>query len=117
MRYNTHTVIDEAFRSVPHPFHQCIIAMVYDKGTEIYVPIVNALVTCKNEYIYSEVFNQIVVLMEYNWRPCIIITDFEKALISSIKYRIFREQNSWVLFSLETSHQKEVNKIQNINQA
>ncbi|KAF0993206.1 hypothetical protein HZS_2061 [Henneguya salminicola] len=47
--------------------------------------------------------------MEYNWVPCIITTDFEKALIS-----IYREQNSWVVFSFETSHQKEVNKIKNI---
>ncbi|KAF0988005.1 hypothetical protein HZS_2629 [Henneguya salminicola] len=75
----------ETFRSAPHPFYQCIIVMVYDRGTEIYVPTVYALVTCKNEYIYSEAFPQIVVLMEYNWMSCIITTDFEKALISSIK--------------------------------
>ncbi|KAF0986744.1 hypothetical protein HZS_3897 [Henneguya salminicola] len=59
--------------------------MVYNIGTEIYVPTVCALVTCKNEYKYSEVFHQIVVLLKYNWMPCIITKDFEKALISSIK--------------------------------
>ncbi|KAF0985512.1 hypothetical protein HZS_1211 [Henneguya salminicola] len=53
MRYNSHTFFGGTFRSAPRPFYHRIIVMVYDIGTEIYVPTVNALVTCKKEYIYS----------------------------------------------------------------
>lgn len=85
MRYNTHTFIDGTFKVTPHPFYQCVIVMIYDLGTELYVPCAFALVTGKSEYIYCELFHQLIMIMEYNWMPKIITTDFEKALISAVK--------------------------------
>lgn len=53
MRYNSHTFIDGTFRSTPAPFKQCVIIMVYDHGTNSYVPCVYGLLTSKNEYLYN----------------------------------------------------------------
>lgn len=85
MRYNTHTFIDGTFKITPHPFYQCVIVMAYDCGTQLYVPCAFSLVSAKNEYIYCELFHQLIMLMEYNWMPRIVTTDFEKALICAVK--------------------------------
>ncbi|KAF0986611.1 hypothetical protein HZS_5099 [Henneguya salminicola] len=34
----------------PHPSYHSLIVMVYDRGTELYVPNVYALLSAKNEY-------------------------------------------------------------------
>lgn len=86
LRYNSHTFIDCTFKSTPSQFTQCLIIMVYDHATELYIPCVYALLTGKNECLYSSIFHEIIVLLEYNWMPKIITTDFEMALIKSIKY-------------------------------
>lgn len=86
MRYNSHTFIDATFRSTPSPFSQCLIIMVYDQSTEVYVPCVFALMTGKNEYMYCSVLHEIIVLLEYKWMPVTITTDFEYSLIKSVKY-------------------------------
>ncbi|KII64719.1 hypothetical protein RF11_05509 [Thelohanellus kitauei] len=44
MRYNAHTFIDGTFKVTPHPSYQCVIVMIYDYGTELYVPCAFALV-------------------------------------------------------------------------
>lgn len=110
MRYNTHTFIDGTFRATPHPFYQCIIVMVYDRGTETYVPTIYSLLTAKNEYIYSELFHQIVMLMEYNWMPSIITTDFEQALISSIKQEFPESKIYGCYFHLKQAINKKLKK-------
>ncbi|KAF0985615.1 hypothetical protein HZS_6017, partial [Henneguya salminicola] len=110
MIYNTYTFIGGTFRSAHQPLYQCIIVMVYDIGTEIYVPTVYALVTCKNENIYSEVFPQIVVLMGVQLDAVYHYYRFRKSINIVNQTRISREQNSLVLFSLETSHHKEKGK-------
>ncbi|KAF0991844.1 hypothetical protein HZS_5882 [Henneguya salminicola] len=80
--------------------------MVYNRGTEIYVPTVYALVSCKNEHIYSEIVHQIVVLMEYNWMPCIITTDFKKALISSTIQEFSESKNDGCHFHFKQNMRK-----------
>lgn len=86
MRYNSHTFIDCTFRSVPSPFLQCLIVMVYDAGTQLFVPCAYSLITTKNEYMYLTVFHELIVLTKYSWMPQIITSDFEISLIASIKH-------------------------------
>ncbi|KAF0989710.1 hypothetical protein HZS_7548 [Henneguya salminicola] len=52
MRYNSHMFVDCTFRSAPAPFNQCLIIMVHDAGTEMFVPCVYSLITLKSESIY-----------------------------------------------------------------
>ncbi|KAF1740448.1 hypothetical protein MXB_3522 [Myxobolus squamalis] len=86
MRYNNQTFIDCTFRCAPSPFTQCLIIMVYDNGTQMYIPCVYALVTCKNEYKYLTTFHEVIVLMKYIWMPLIIMSDFDFSLITALKY-------------------------------
>ncbi|KII71181.1 hypothetical protein RF11_09202 [Thelohanellus kitauei] len=44
-----HTFIDGTFKVTPHTFYQCVIVMIYDYRTELYVPCAFALVTGKSE--------------------------------------------------------------------
>lgn len=86
MRYNSHTFIDCTFRSVPSPFLQCLIVMVYDEGTRLFVPCAYCLLTSKNETLYLACFQQLIVLMKFNWMPRIITSDFESSLLKAIRH-------------------------------
>lgn len=90
LRYNGPAFIDATFRITPAPFMQCLIIMVYDIGTQLYIPCVYALTTTKNEYMYCTILHEIVVLSKYMWMPSSIVVDFEQALINACKYE-FKE--------------------------
>ncbi|KAF0989525.1 hypothetical protein HZS_1875 [Henneguya salminicola] len=64
--------------------------MVYDVGTELNVLCVYALMTSKNEYLYSVVLHELVFLMEFNWMLKYITMDFELGMICGI-YHEFPE--------------------------
>ena len=115
LRYNTHTFIDVTFKVTPHPFYQCVIVMTYDCGTRLYVPCAYALVTCKNEYIYCELLHQLIVLMEYNWMPRVITTDFEKALISAVKHEFPESRIIGCYFHLKQALQRKLIKFKMLN--
>ncbi|KAF0985465.1 hypothetical protein HZS_7112 [Henneguya salminicola] len=86
MRYNSHMCVDCTFRSATAPFTQCLIVMVHDAGTEIFVPCVYSLITSKSESIYLNVLHELIVLTKSNWMPQIITCDFELSHISAIKH-------------------------------
>ncbi|KAF0986330.1 hypothetical protein HZS_1431 [Henneguya salminicola] len=65
MHYNGHTFIDGSFRRVPVPFTQCLIIMVHDIETELFIPAESCLLTGKNKQIYCNVLHEIIVLVEY----------------------------------------------------
>lgn len=110
MRYNSHTFIDGTFKITPHSFYQCVIVMIYDCGTELYVPCAFGLVTGKNEHIYCELFHQLIMLMEYSWMPRVITTDFEQALISAIKQEFPESKISGCYFHLKQALQRKLKK-------
>ena len=86
MRYNGHTFIDATFRVVPAPFTQCLIVMVFDAGTQSFIPCVYCLMTGRNEYLYCIILHELIVLMEYSWMPTTITVDFEKGLIAAVTH-------------------------------
>ncbi|KAF0990154.1 hypothetical protein HZS_4696 [Henneguya salminicola] len=59
--------------------------MVFDPGTNLYVPRVSAPLTCKSESLYRTLFHGIIVLIEYSWMPRYISASFEKGHIKAVK--------------------------------
>ena len=49
---NVQIYIDGTFNIVPHPFYQCLIIMVYDVQTTVYVPVMYIFMTGKSESLY-----------------------------------------------------------------
>lgn len=111
MRYNSHTFIDCTFRCVPSPFLQCLVIMVHDVGTELFVPCVYCLLTSKNEYLYLTALHEIIVLTKFNWMPRIITSDFEIALITAIKHEFPESRLLCCYFHLKQSIKRKLKKI------
>ncbi|KAF0985677.1 hypothetical protein HZS_5395 [Henneguya salminicola] len=44
------------------------------------------ILTRKNEYLFSTIFQEIIVLLEYNWSPKLITVDFEMTRFKPIRY-------------------------------
>jgi hypothetical protein len=86
LRYEEHTFIDGTFKIVPKHFYQCVIVMTLDRGTNLYVPCVYALMTAKSEYLYCVLLHEIIVMLEYRWKPSFITTDFECSLIGAVRH-------------------------------
>jgi hypothetical protein len=87
LKYEGHTFFDATFWVVPAPFAQCFIVMVYDAGTNVFVPCVYCLMTAKLKHLYCIALHEIITLLDYHWTPRAITVDFEKALIAAVKYK------------------------------
>ncbi|KAF0990943.1 hypothetical protein HZS_3228 [Henneguya salminicola] len=110
MRYTTHTYIDATFRSTPSPFTQCLTIKVYDVGTELNIPCVHALMTSKNEYLYSVVLHKLVFLMEFNWMPKYTTMDLELGMIHAINHEFPESKNIGCYFHFKTAINKKLTK-------
>jgi hypothetical protein len=87
LRYNGQIFIDATFRVVPQGFAQLLIIMAFDRATNLYLPCAYALMTNRCEYLYCVALHEMVVLLEYDWDPSIVVVDFEKALIGAVRYQ------------------------------
>uniref|UniRef100_H3GKY8 MULE transposase domain-containing protein n=1 Tax=Phytophthora ramorum TaxID=164328 RepID=H3GKY8_PHYRM len=76
--------VDGTFYCVPSAFYQCVIMMVYDRGSRCYVPVMWVLNTCKTEWIYWHVLHCVQVATCMNMSPGTISCDFEQALINAV---------------------------------
>ena len=52
--------IDATFSMTPHPFYQVLIIMVHDCQTDLYVPVIYALMTHKCEDLYYRVMQELL---------------------------------------------------------
>ncbi|KAF0991351.1 hypothetical protein HZS_4769 [Henneguya salminicola] len=90
---NNKYTLNKTFRKAPHNFYQCLIVVVFNQGTPIYVSCVYGLVTTKNEYVYCEFHHQMIVLIEYRRRPKIkklkISNQNPSIILSKIELLIF----------------------------
>ncbi|KAF1740436.1 hypothetical protein MXB_5536, partial [Myxobolus squamalis] len=66
-RHNSHTFIDRTVKITPQPIFQCVIVMIYDCGTDLYILCTVALVSKKN--MYCEPLYQLLMLIKYLWKP------------------------------------------------
>jgi hypothetical protein len=103
--------IDATFRVAPHLFSQCLIVMAYDPSTNLYSPCIWALMTSKDEYIYCEVLHAVVVLLKYRWSPRTVVVDFEKALLSSVRYQFPGSRIVGCFFHFRQALQRKMQKL------
>jgi hypothetical protein len=85
LRYEGLTLfIDGTFRCVPAKFHQCIVAMVYDRGTQLYIPVCYVLASSKSYETYWNAFQYIADACGEKITPKEVVCDFEIALINAV---------------------------------
>ncbi|KII66998.1 hypothetical protein RF11_13656 [Thelohanellus kitauei] len=77
--------LDGTFKCVPHLFKQCLILMVFDDETDLYVPVIYCLVQNKNEWTFWHFFHFIIVATNMKFNPACIVADFERGLMNSIR--------------------------------
>jgi hypothetical protein len=77
--------IDCTFKCVPSPFYQCLIIMVFDHGSNVYVPVMYCLLSGKQEEIYFTAFHWVIAASEYKLDPLSVTCDFEKGLIKAVR--------------------------------
>ena len=75
--------VDATFNVVPHPFYQCLIIMIIDASSRIYIPVAWALMTGKTSECYWQVFNWITTTVQ-ELDPSYIGVDFERAFCSHV---------------------------------
>ncbi|KAF1740872.1 hypothetical protein MXB_2412 [Myxobolus squamalis] len=85
LQYDGYTFIDATFHIAPAPFVQCLIVMVFNAGTDLYVPCAYILLTSRREDTYINAFHEMIVLMKYRWMPRAITVDFELAFMSAVQ--------------------------------
>lgn len=111
MRYNGPTFIDATFKTVPSPFVQCLIVLVYDRGSQLYVPCVYSLQTSKSEYMYCTILHELVALSKYTWMPSSITIDFEKGLVNACKHEFPESYLIGCYFHLKQALHRKLKKL------
>ncbi|OWZ07807.1 hypothetical protein PHMEG_00019759 [Phytophthora megakarya] len=76
---------DGTFRCVPIEFKQCMVLMVHDQTSELFVPIYFVLCSSKGKEMYCDVLEQIYRDTSKKLQPCDVVCDFELPLINAIE--------------------------------
>jgi hypothetical protein len=85
LRQQGQVFIDGTFRIVPIAFFQCVVIMAFDPTTNLFIPCAWSLLTGKFEHIYWILLQEMIGLLDWNWKPRSIVTDYEKGLITAIQ--------------------------------
>ena len=81
---NVQIYIDGTFSIVSHPFYQCLIIIVYDIQTTVYVPILYMLMTGKSESLYWHCLYWMIIVSGWRLEPFSVTCDFENALHNTV---------------------------------
>ena len=76
--------IDGTFKIVPNPFYQCLIIMVFDVQTSVYVPVIYVLMTGKSENMYWHALHWVYVCSNWKLDPFSVTCDFEAGLQKAV---------------------------------
>ena len=76
--------IDGTFKIVPKQFYQCLIVMVFDNQTDVYVPVFYILLTSKTEKIYRHALHLMNETAGSKMNPTSVTCDYEKGLRNTI---------------------------------
>ncbi len=93
--------VDATFDCCPAPFYQCLIVMVFDDQTCLYVPVVYILMTHKNDELYCEAIARIPVLVDFKLDCHPFTSNFERALIDDLKRHLDTSQHVGCYFYLK----------------
>ena len=77
--------IDATFKCCPHPFYQCLIVMVFDRESNLYVPVMYILMTHKTAESYACAFHQIIVHSRGKLNVRNFTCDFEQTMFNAGK--------------------------------
>ena len=83
---------------VPHPFYQCLIFMVFDTGTSVYVPILYILMTHKSQELYWHAPSQVLVLSNWKINVNSYTSDFERAIMNTLRFHFSEGFHNACLF-------------------
>ncbi|KAK1945220.1 hypothetical protein P3T76_003753 [Phytophthora citrophthora] len=81
---NSSLFIDGTFRCVFLGFCQCIIFMVHDFATDLFLPVFFVLCTSNTQDLYWNVINAVVIACNEKLLPETVVCDFESALIDAV---------------------------------
>ena len=82
--FTTRLFVDCTFSICPAGFSQCLIFMIYEDSTHLYIPIFYVLLQSKHEVTYKEAVHQIIRATEYQIGASSITCDFEIGLYNAI---------------------------------
>jgi hypothetical protein len=110
-RHMTAIYIDCTFRCVPKPYTQCLIAMIYDDETDLYVPAVYILLDNKSQWTYWHALHFILVETETKFNPLTVTTDFEQALLNAVKEQLPNAHRVGCLFHFKQAIRRRMQKL------
>ncbi|KAH9117224.1 hypothetical protein LEN26_003830 [Aphanomyces euteiches] len=76
--------IDGTFHCTPANFSQCVVVMVYDRATRLFVPVYYVLATSKSYDTYWNLLQYITDSLGETMQPKDVVCDFEKALVNAV---------------------------------
>ena len=79
------TFIDCTFSCVPKGFEQCLIVMVYDRSTSLYVPIFYVLLQSKLENAYFHALQLCISSADWQFTAKTITCDFEQVVLNAVE--------------------------------
>ncbi|OWZ18206.1 hypothetical protein PHMEG_0007745 [Phytophthora megakarya] len=86
LRYNGPTIfVDGTFRCVPPGYKQCVIFMVHDRASGIFVPVYYVLSTSRSGDSFWDMVHFVVQSTDQQLEPAEVVCDFESALISAVQ--------------------------------
>ncbi|KAJ8535238.1 hypothetical protein ON010_g13500 [Phytophthora cinnamomi] len=77
--------LDGTFRCVPTEFKQCMVLMVHDQASDLFVPVYFVLCTSKAQDMYLDTLELIHKDTAEKLNPCDIVCDFELPLINAVE--------------------------------
>ncbi|GMF54023.1 unnamed protein product [Phytophthora fragariaefolia] len=84
LRYENITLfLDGTFRCVPDKFAQCVVVMVYDRGTKLYIPVIFVPCASRNYDTYWNLLQFDSTACGEALKPKEVVCDFEAALINA----------------------------------
>ncbi|KAE8909486.1 hypothetical protein PF003_g5890 [Phytophthora fragariae] len=86
LRYHGTTLfVDGTFRCVPSGYAQCVVFMVHDRASGVFVPVFYVLSTSRTADSYWDMIHFIVQATDQQIEPAEIVCDFEAALMDSLQ--------------------------------
>jgi hypothetical protein len=79
-----HLFIDCTFKCVPRGFFQCLIIMVFDSRTDVYVPVFYALLQSKTYEAYDLALYLCIRATGFKMDASSVCCDFEAALLKAV---------------------------------
>ncbi|KAE9191822.1 hypothetical protein PF004_g21497 [Phytophthora fragariae] len=85
LRYSSSALyIDGTFKMVPRPFTQCLIVMIKDPGVDVYVPAMYVLLDSKQQEVYWNALNYVIIQIGRLLEPATVTCDFERGLMNAV---------------------------------